>query len=365
MKITFILPNWVGNLAGGVQSNVDIALHLQKRGHEVLLLCPERKAITLKKQLKSLLKGNGLIKRSDFSYLDGVDIPSKIIPHQKPLTDVDVPDGDVVIATWWETAEWVVKLSPQKGAKVYMIRHHEIHEYLPQKRAAATYHLPLHKVTISKWLFDEMTNKYGDMHVDIVPNSIDSKKYYAPVRSKSVIPTVGLMYTAIRWKGCDISLEAVAIASKTIKNLKLVAFGKTKPTSELPLPSNTTYFQNPLQKEIKKIYAQCDVWLFGSRNEGFGRPILESMACRTPVIGTPAGAAPELISKGGGIIVKPENPEDMAQAIVKICQMSELDWKLMSDAAYETATSYTWDDAAHLFEQALYKAIERTKKGEL
>ena len=42
------------------------------------------------------------------------------------MTDVDVPDGDLIIATWWETAEWVNALSPNKGAKVYFIQHHEI-----------------------------------------------------------------------------------------------------------------------------------------------------------------------------------------------------------------------------------------------
>jgi len=43
-------------------------------------------------------------------------------------------------------------------------------------------------------------------------------------------------------------------------------------------------------------------------------PILEAMACRTPVIGTPAGPAPELLGAGGGILVRPEDPADMAMA---------------------------------------------------
>jgi glycosyltransferase involved in cell wall biosynthesis len=130
------------------------------------------------------------------------------------------------------------------------------------------------------------------------------------------------------------------------------------------LPTGTEYFQQPPQTAIKDIYAQCDAWLFASRLEGFGLPIIEAMACRTPVIGTPAGAAPELLVDGGGILVKPEDPEDMAKAIEEICMMSESEWRAMSDAAYATATGYTWDDAAELCEDAYKTAIKRWKRGD-
>ncbi|WP_254172942.1 glycosyltransferase [Planktothrix pseudagardhii] len=54
--------------------------------------------------------------------------------------------------------------------------------------------------------------------------------------------------------------------------------------------------------------------------------IKSQMACRTPVIGVPSGAAPELLSDGIGILVKPEGPEDMAETIVKMCQMPQEQW---------------------------------------
>ena len=52
------------------------------------------------------------------------------------------------------------------------------------------------------------------------------------------------------------------------------------------------------------------------RSDGFGLPI----------IGTPAGAAPELQACVGGILVKPKDPEDMAKAIEQICQLSDAEW---------------------------------------
>ncbi|ACK67829.1 glycosyl transferase group 1 [Rippkaea orientalis PCC 8801] len=365
MKITFVLPPV--NLCGGLRSTANLALHLGKRGHEVLAVCPERRKPTLYQQAKSLLKGKGWMDTRTrwASPFDELPVPLKVVSHISPITDLDLPDADVVVATWWETAEWVNKLSASKGAKVYFIRHHEVHDYLPLERVKATYKLPLHKITISQWLVDLMKTEYGDHTVSLVYNSVNFQKYYAPPRGKQSVPTVGMLYHTTKWKGCDISLKAFELAKQEIPDLKMVAFGLNSPLPELPLPTGTLYHCNPPQERIKDIYAQCDAWLFGSRVEGFGRPILEAMACRTPVIATPAGAAPELIAKGGGKLVKPESSEDMAEAIVQISQLNQEKWQKMSDSAYIAAKSYTWDDAAELCEQAFHKAIERTKNGEL
>jgi glutamate dehydrogenase (NAD(P)+) len=45
------------------------------------------------------------------------------------------------------------------------------------------------------------------------------------------------------------------------------------------------------------------------------------------------------------------------RAIERIAGMKESEWQALSDAAYATATGYTWDDAADLFERALEKAV--------
>ena len=58
------------------------------------------------------------------SHFDYVGVPVHVLDRYRPVMDCDVPDGDVVIATWWETAEWVVELSSRKGAKAYFIQHY-------------------------------------------------------------------------------------------------------------------------------------------------------------------------------------------------------------------------------------------------
>ena len=366
MKITFVLPTL--NLTGGMRVLSIYTELLQKRGHKILIVSTPPRQPTLIEQLKSLLRGRGWgsVPKKEESHFDKVDVERRVLETNRRITDLDVPDADIIMATWWETAESVAKLSNSKGAKVYFLQHYEAFDYIPKGRVEATWRLPMHKIAVAQWLADIARNEYGDLSVSLVPPTVDTKQFYDPElrskqqQSKQSVPTVGLYYSTTPWKGCDIALKAFSIAAKKIPNLRLVAFGSGEtPPADLPLPDNTEYIMSPTQDQLRESYSRCDAWLFSSRSEGFGLPIIEAMACGTPVIGTPAGAAPELLAGGGGILVKLEDPEDMALAIEQICQLSDAQWREMSEKALETVIYYTWEDATDLFEAALYAARER------
>ncbi len=366
MRITFILP--YAGLAGGVRVVAVYAEHLRRRGHDVAVISKRPSIPVFKAALKYLLWREGVFAEAKLgnSHLEGCQVSHTVIDRASPLQDCDVLDGDIVVATWWETAEWVARLSEAKGVKTYLIQHDEA-QFVgqPRNRVEATWFLPMHKITVAQWLVDLARSRCGDTNVSLVPNSVDRQQFHAPHRAKQSPPTVGTMYATSRLKGCDIAFEAVKRALTRIQDLMFVAFGARVPSRRLRLPRGTGYVRCPSQQSIRKIYAQCDAWLFPSRSEGFGLPILEAMACRTPVIGTPAGAAPELLSKGGGVLVKPDDPEDMARAIVHVCGLRNSEWQQLSDAAYRTASSYTWEDATDLFEDALLTAIRRSAAGEI
>jgi len=113
------------------------------------------------------------------------------------------------------------------------------------------------------------------------------------------------------------------------------------------------FVKHPSANVMAEIYSSCTAWLFTSRFEGFGLPILEAMAARTPVIGTPTGAAAELIAHGGGILVPMEDPDATANAIARFADMDAVEWTQLSQTAYRTVSSYTWHDAALKFERFL------------
>ena len=174
------------------------------------------------------------------SYLEGTAVKHQVLDRWRPVSDDDVPDGDAVIATWWETAEWVNAFSPNKGAKVYFIQGHEVFPHLPAARSRATYQLPFHKIVIARWLKDLMRTEYGDDNVDLVPNSVDTAQFFASVRGKQAIPTVGFLYATTPFKGLDVTLAALQSVRERYPNLRLVCFGSEQVTPEMPLPEGAS-----------------------------------------------------------------------------------------------------------------------------
>jgi glycosyltransferase involved in cell wall biosynthesis len=74
----------------------------------------------------------------------------------------------------------------------------------------------------------------------------------------------------------------------------------------------------------------------------------------------------DIIEEGiNGYLVEIEDFRGLAEKAIQILEMSGAEWKKMSDAAYDTATRYTWDDATLFFEKALEAAIERARRGEI
>jgi glycosyltransferase involved in cell wall biosynthesis len=362
VKITIVSPPF--NMAGGQRVKAIYAQRLEQRGHEVIVVAPppeiHRRPMDI---LKSILR-EGRLPRGPKpwpSHFDGTGIRTHILDRYRPVDAGDLPDADIVIATWWETAEWVAPLPPSKGAKVYLIQHHEVFPYLPIDRVEATWRLPLHKIVVSEWLVGIARDLYGDEDALLVPNAVDHDQFHAPERTKNTIPTFGLMYSSVPFKRCDLSLKGFALACERMPGLKLVAFGAERVSQALPLPANAEYFFSPPQTQIRDIYARCDAWLFSSESEGFGLPVLEALACRTPVIGTPAGAASQLLAEGGGILVRHDDPEDIAQAICRVASMTPKVWKEMSDAATRTALKYDWEASTELLEAALHRYAHQEK----
>ena len=364
MRITFVVV--LADLSGGFRVVATYAERLRQRGHEVLVVSGGRHKPSWKQRLHAFIKRKPLRIFPDDAptHLDDTQVAHKKLDSRRAPTPDELPDADVLVATWWETADWIWPLPTSKGVKVHFMQDYEVWGNYPAHRVDATCVLPVPKITPARWVKELLNNNFGQTDVTLVPNAVDLAKFTAPPRGKQTIPTVGFTYTAFRNKGADITIEAIRLARQQRPELRVVSFGSNKPRPELPLPPGTVYHLRAPEPMLKELYGQCDAWLFGTRKEGFGLPILEAMACRTPVVGTPAGAAPELLAQGGGTLVPMEDPRAMADAILKVCSMHATEWRALSDAAHATANRWTWDDATDQFEAALVRAVEQARRNQ-
>jgi glycosyltransferase involved in cell wall biosynthesis len=79
------------------------------------------------------------------------------------------------------------------------------------------------------------------------------------------------------------------------------------------------------REDIPELLASFDIFVLPSRSEGFGRVNLEAMAMGKPVISTSVGGIPEVVLDGvTGILVPPENSGDLAHAIIRVFNDSQL-----------------------------------------
>jgi glycosyltransferase involved in cell wall biosynthesis len=361
MKITFVLP--YAGMQGGIRVVSIYAERLAQRGHEVYVVSMPQ-TFSARHTVKSILLGRGLPK-PDPSYFTTSSFPHHVLDSPRPVTDKDVPDADVVVATYYTTAAGVLGLSRSKGAKAIFIQNYEVPPGKLNPTLDASWRMPMHKITISKWLVDWARDRFGDRDVSHVPNSVDTTQFYARLRSKNQRPTVGLLYSSLALKGCSVSLQALKHIASVVPSLRLVAFGAEHPDFRLPLPNYAKFHYRPPQEKLRDLYAQCDVWMCGSNVEGFHLPPLEAMACRCPVVSTRCGGPLDIIDEGvNGHLVNVGDTVALADKTLKVLTLSDTGWLSMSEAAHETALRFTWDDATDLFELALVRAIERTERGE-
>ncbi len=366
MRITFVLPT--DTVSGGIKVALIHARALARKGHDVRIVSPPVPPPSMIQKARRFVKGEGWMDDLPPAALplEGTGISHRILDRYRPVVDSDIADGDVVIATWFETAHWVNALSPSKGAKVHLVQHHEIFDYLPIDLCRASYRLPLHKVAVSHWLKEAMATEYGDRTVDLVPNSVDRGQFFAPARNKREHPTVGLLYSTVPFKGLDTALEALRLVATRMRGLRIVAFGSERIAPHLPLPAESDFHCRPPQDRIREIYAGCDVWLTASRSEGFNLPALEAMACRTPVVSTRTGWPEEAIVPGeNGLLADIDDGPALAAALEWILARAAENWRKLSENAFLTSRRGSWEESADLFEEALHHALRRAARAEI
>lgn len=130
---------------------------------------------------------------------------------------------------------------------------------------------------------------------------------------KFVILFVGRL---IPEKGLDFLLKAVRIWDKEIR-LKIIGSGpmENKVQEAISGLKNVEYIGSISQRSLPLYYSGSDILIIPSTSEeGFGRVILESLACGTPVIGANRGAIPEVLDATVGKLIDVSD-ENIKQAV--------------------------------------------------
>ncbi|GAB4308656.1 MAG: glycosyltransferase family 1 protein [Phototrophicales bacterium] len=98
-------------------------------------------------------------------------------------------------------------------------------------------------------------------------------------------------------------------------------------------------------QDLPGLYSDAICTAFPSLYEGFGLPILESMACGTPVLTSDVSSLPE-VAGDAAIIVNPYDLDDITHGLEKLITDTQLRNQLIIKG-YERVKSFTWENAAY------------------
>jgi len=97
------------------------------------------------------------------------------------------------------------------------------------------------------------------------------------------------------------------------------------------------------EEDLVALYNGADVFLYPSLYEGFGLPVLEAMACGTPVIASTAGSIPEIAGESA-LLIEPKDVEALALAIEQVVTDQTLRHALIA-RGFEHVKKFSWEKA--------------------
>lgn len=205
--------------------------------------------------------------------------------------------------------------------------------------------------------------------INVVPNGVDLQFFFPRQSRATILRRLGLNPDAriILYlggfrplKGPIFLIEAVRRIRKKFEDLKVVFVGNPKHPLERRYVRSTLKLIKQLEVEnmicvIKQIpfgrmseyYSAADALVVPSIYEALGKVALEAMACGTPVIASAVGGLTQLISDDKtGILVRPGDPDELAEAIVRIVTDDDLRKKLSLKTRQSVKRQFTWAHTA-------------------
>jgi glycosyltransferase involved in cell wall biosynthesis len=140
------------------------------------------------------------------------------------------------------------------------------------------------------------------------------------------------------------------IVGKNLGSIDFLNFVKSDQEKEL------IHFNYIPDKDLPLLYNAAEIFVYPSLYEGFGLPLVEAMACGTPIVASNSPPMPEIVGDAG-LFVDPLDVSQMAQTIYEVLADENLRSNLR-EKSLKRSLLFTWKKTAEKT-SSLYKEIER------
>ncbi|MDI6791963.1 MAG: glycosyltransferase [bacterium] len=178
-------------------------------------------------------------------------------------------------------------------------------------------------------LIESARDRYNllDRYILSIGSAGRRKNYIGMIKACHRLKKEGVFYKLVLVGGRNFFPEEIFAAIEGLELKDDIIFTGYVPEEDLPL-----------------LYNGAELFVYPSFFEGFGLPVLEAMACGTPVVTSNTSSLPE-VAGDAAILVDPNNIEDMAYAIYKALTDNTLK-KEMREKGLRQASKFSWEKCA-------------------
>ena len=127
--------------------------------------------------------------------------------------------------------------------------------------------------------------------------------------------------------------------------------------ANLGLSDRVTQLGEQDEAGLSRLYDGADLFVLASHHEGYGMVLTEALARALPIVSTTAGAIPETVPEGAGLMVPPGDPVALADAIRKLLTDRDCYQRLARGAAEARKSLQSWDESAEQFAAVIKQGI--------
>lgn len=142
-------------------------------------------------------------------------------------------------------------------------------------------------------------------------------------------------------------VEAYQSLDKDLREeYKLVIVGKKAWAEEFPFAAGVVFTGYVEESDLPYLYGCSNCFVMPSLYEGFGIPVLEAMACGTPVICSERSSLPEIGGDDVHYIAEPEEVENIRIVMQHVLESEEEELKQVARSAYARTKQFSWERTA-------------------
>ncbi len=213
-----------------------------------------------------------------------------------------------------------------------------------------------------------------DIFYPLPADEVEKVKTRFRLSNKKILLTAGGLVSR---KGQDMVIKALPTVLKEFPDVVYLMLGEGEDekyfrnlATSLGVEENVRFFGVVRDwNRLRELYNACDIYIMASRLqvsegsvENFGIAFVEANACGKPAIGGRSGGIPEAIIEGEtGLLVDPENDEEIAGAIIRLLRNPNFAAELGRKGRLRVENELNWNQVGRIMGQICLKAARKRK----